>query len=63
MAILYSGSMISQMFGNLLAAGLIGGLDGKLGHEGWRWLYFVEGAITMLCALVAPFIREYLSWS
>jgi len=55
--------MISQMFGNLLAAGLIGGLDGKLGHEGWRWLYFVEGAITMLCALVAPFIREYLSWS
>ncbi|KAG8957969.1 hypothetical protein FRC03_009576 [Tulasnella sp. 419] len=56
MAILYSGSMISQMFGNLLAAGLINGLDGALGHEGWRWLYFVEGAITILAAVVAVFI-------
>ncbi len=31
-------------------------MDGVLGYTAWRWLFFVEGALTMLVALLAFFI-------
>jgi len=54
--ILYCGSLISNAFGSLLAAGILDGMQGKLGHAAWRWLFFIEGALTIFVALCAIFI-------
>ncbi|CAE6410787.1 unnamed protein product, partial [Rhizoctonia solani] len=55
-AILYCGSLSSNAFGGLLAAGILDGMEGKLGHAAWRWLFYVEGAITIAVAILAVFI-------
>jgi MFS family permease len=39
MSIFYSGSLISGAFGNLIAAGILNGLDGVRGISAWQWLY------------------------
>ena len=44
MAIFYSGSLISGAFGNLIAAGILSGLDGARGMAAWQWLYIIEGS-------------------
>jgi len=54
-AFLFSGSQIGNAFGNLIAVGLLK-LDGILGVEGWRWLYLVEGTVTIGVALFSMFI-------
>ncbi|CAE7211321.1 unnamed protein product [Rhizoctonia solani] len=55
-AILYCGNLSSNAFGGLLAAGILDGMQGKLGHAAWRWLFFIEGALTMVVAILAIFI-------
>ncbi|KAG8730473.1 hypothetical protein FRC10_002678 [Ceratobasidium sp. 414] len=55
-AILYCGNLSSNAFGGLLAAGILDGMQGKLGHAAWRWLFFIEGALTMAVAVGAIFI-------
>lgn len=35
----YSGNALANMFGGLLAAGILGNLDGNMGIAGWRWLF------------------------
>ncbi|KAL5637257.1 hypothetical protein ACGC1H_001037 [Rhizoctonia solani] len=55
-AILYCGNLSSNAFGGLLAAGILDGMQGKLGHAAWRWLFFIEGALTMAVAISAMFI-------
>ncbi|XP_006460061.1 hypothetical protein AGABI2DRAFT_202707 [Agaricus bisporus var. bisporus H97] len=55
-AILYCGSIISNAFGSLLASGILSGMDGVLGHAAWRWLFFVEGALTMAIAVISIFV-------
>ncbi|KAF9507288.1 hypothetical protein BS47DRAFT_1304231 [Hydnum rufescens UP504] len=55
-ALLYCGSLISNAFGGLIAAGVLNGMDDKLGHAAWRWLFYIEGALTMFFAVVAIFI-------
>lgn len=52
MAIFYSGSLISGAFGNLMAAGILGGLSGARGYDAWQWLYIIEGAITIFFGLL-----------
>lgn len=47
MAIFYSGSLISGAFGNLIAAGILNGLEGVHGYNAWQWLYIVEGVLTV----------------
>ncbi|KAB8300553.1 hypothetical protein EYC80_000713 [Monilinia laxa] len=55
-AILYSGSLLSGAFSGLISAGITNGLDGAKGLSAWRWLFIVEGAITVLIAFLAFFI-------
>ncbi|KAF8604467.1 MFS general substrate transporter [Ceratobasidium sp. AG-I] len=55
-AILYCGNLSSNAFGGLLAAGILDGMQGKLGHAAWRWLFYIEGALTMGVVLLAIFI-------
>lgn len=52
MSVFYSGSLLSGAFGNLIAAGILHGLNGKRGMSAWRWLYIIEGSITCLIGIV-----------
>ncbi|KAL9712663.1 hypothetical protein Ac2012v2_003900 [Leucoagaricus gongylophorus] len=54
--ILYCGNIISNAFGSLIASGILSGMEGKLGHTAWRWLFYIEGALTMGVAAMAIFI-------
>ncbi|KAI9899850.1 hypothetical protein N3K66_004112 [Trichothecium roseum] len=47
MALFYNGSLIAGAFGNLIAAGILSGLDGVRGIAAWRWLYILEGVVTV----------------
>lgn len=51
MSIFYSGSLISGAFGNLIAAGILKGLNGARGLRPWQWLYIIEGVITVAIGL------------
>ncbi|KAJ7368255.1 MFS general substrate transporter [Mycena albidolilacea] len=55
-AILYCGNIISNAFGSLMASGILAGMQGKLGHAAWRWLFYIEGALTIFVAVCAIFI-------
>ncbi|KAF4968339.1 hypothetical protein FSARC_4285 [Fusarium sarcochroum] len=55
-AILFCGNLISNAFSALIAAGVLSEMDGVLGHASWRWLFWIEGAITMGIAILAAFV-------
>ena len=55
-AILYCGNIISNAFGSLLASGILDGMQGKLGRAAWRWLFYIEGSLTVFVALCAVFV-------
>ncbi|KAG2147869.1 MFS general substrate transporter [Suillus bovinus] len=55
-AVLSCGSSISNAFSALTASGILVSLDGTLGFTGWRWLFFVEGALTIVVAVSAIWI-------
>ncbi|KAK2751667.1 major facilitator superfamily transporter [Colletotrichum kahawae] len=52
--IFYTAASLSGAFGGLLARGLSAiGPRGNL--EGWRWIFIIEGLITVLCGTIAAF--------
>ncbi|KAF9065161.1 major facilitator superfamily domain-containing protein [Rhodocollybia butyracea] len=57
-ALLYGGLLISNAFGSLMAAGILSNMEDKRGIAAWRWLFFIEGAITMFIGLNTMFVRE-----
>ncbi|KAL7275358.1 hypothetical protein RUND412_001694 [Rhizina undulata] len=76
-AFFYAGSALANMFGGLLAAGVLGNLEGAHGISGWRWLFIIEGTLTVFVALLStallpnypattPWLeqeeREYAQW-
>uniref|UniRef100_V5EAY5 Major facilitator superfamily (MFS) profile domain-containing protein n=1 Tax=Kalmanozyma brasiliensis (strain GHG001) TaxID=1365824 RepID=V5EAY5_KALBG len=55
-ALLFSGSIISNAFSGLISAGILSGMEGKAGLPSWRWLFILEGSITVAIAGMAVFI-------
>lgn len=55
-AVLYSGSLVSGAFGGLITAGITSDMDGTKGLRAWRWVFLIEGALTVVIAFGAFFI-------
>ncbi|KAF9462596.1 MFS general substrate transporter [Collybia nuda] len=55
-ALLSCGNLVSNAFGSLIASAILDGLDGVLNYAAWRWLFFVEGALTIFVAIWAIYI-------
>lgn len=53
----YTAASLAGAFGGLLARGL-NEMDGLGGLEGWRWIFIIEGLLTVVCGLVAYFFLE-----
>ncbi|KAF1848897.1 high-affinity nicotinic acid transporter-like protein [Cucurbitaria berberidis CBS 394.84] len=54
-AYLFIASALSGAFGGLIAFGILY-MDGVSGWAGWRWLYVIEGIITILWAFCCIFL-------
>ncbi|GAB0137837.1 hypothetical protein EsDP_00006090 [Epichloe bromicola] len=54
-ALFFSAASIAGAFSGLLAFA-IGRMDGTAGLEGWRWIFILEGIVTVLVALAAFFL-------
>jgi MFS family permease len=55
-AVLYSGSLVSGAFGGLITAGITSNMNGTHGLRAWRWVFILEGIITVIIAFAAFFI-------
>ncbi|KAF9243773.1 MFS general substrate transporter [Melanogaster broomeanus] len=55
-AILSCGIMLSNAFGSLLASAILDIMDGVWGYAAWRWLFYVEGTLTIVVALSATYV-------
>lgn len=51
-----AGIGISNAFGSLLASGILATMEGFLGYAAWRWLFFVEGYLTVVIGICGMFI-------
>ncbi|KIL70100.1 hypothetical protein M378DRAFT_156155 [Amanita muscaria Koide BX008] len=56
LALLICGSIISNAFGSLIASAILSLVDNWLGYAAWRWLFFVEGGLTITVAFIAMFV-------
>lgn len=54
--LLNGGNLLAQAFGGLIAAGILANMEGKGGLRAWRWLFVIEGALTVFFAAVALFV-------
>lgn len=65
LALFYTASAFSGAFSGLLAFE-IANLDGARGIAGWRWIFLIEGAITVAAGIMMPFLivdnSERASW-
>ncbi|KAI0181712.1 putative MFS transporter [Hypoxylon sp. FL1284] len=52
----YCGHSLANAFGGLVGAGVLGNLSGAHGIAGWRWLFIIEGSITVFTALCSIFV-------
>ncbi|KAF2128263.1 retrograde regulation protein 2 [Dothidotthia symphoricarpi CBS 119687] len=51
-ATFYSGYTLSSAFGGLIAAGVVDGMEGLGGYESWRWIFILEGILTIVLAFL-----------
>ncbi|KAF7164714.1 hypothetical protein CNMCM6106_001126 [Aspergillus hiratsukae] len=54
-AVFYCASALSGAFSGLLAAG-IAQMDGVGGQEGWRWIFLLEGIVTVVLGVMCFFL-------
>ncbi|ORY58890.1 allantoate permease [Pseudomassariella vexata] len=55
-AAFYAGPALANMFGGLIAAGVLNSLEGHAGLRAWRWLYVIESVVTVGLAVIAFFV-------
>ncbi|KAI2628500.1 MFS general substrate transporter [Hypoxylon sp. NC1633] len=55
-SIFFTALCISGAVSGLLSGAIISGLEGARGMQGWRWLFLIEGAITVAFSIFAMFI-------
>ncbi|EMR69378.1 putative mfs transporter protein [Eutypa lata UCREL1] len=55
LAIFYTGNMMASTFSGLIAAGVFAGLNGSHGLSGWRWLFLIQGVVTVGVAAASFF--------
>ncbi|KAG2350980.1 MFS general substrate transporter [Suillus weaverae] len=55
-ALVTCGNVLSSAFGSLFASAILHGMQDKLGQAAWRWLFYIEGGITIVVAICAMFI-------
>ncbi|KAK4209549.1 putative transporter-like protein 21 [Rhypophila decipiens] len=48
-----SAAQVGGAFGSLIAGGVMEHLEGARGIRGWRWLFIVEGVVTVVASLLA----------
>ncbi|KFY04986.1 hypothetical protein O988_00359 [Pseudogymnoascus sp. VKM F-3808] len=53
----YSGASIAGAFSGLLAYG-ISNMHGVGGYEGWRWIFILEGLLTVVVAFITFFVMH-----
>lgn len=53
----FSAASAAGGFSGLLAYA-INKMDGLMGHSGWRWIFIMEGAVTVAVAIVAYFLIQ-----
>lgn len=53
--VFWTAGILSGAFAGILAGATASGLDGRYGIAGWRWLFIVEGVVTIGLALFGPF--------
>lgn len=56
MAFLVSGLILSNAFAGLIAAGILGGMQGVGNLKAWQWLFIIEALVTIVVASCAIFI-------
>ncbi|KAJ5488399.1 Major facilitator superfamily domain general substrate transporter [Penicillium expansum] len=61
-AALYSGSLLSGAFSGLIAAGITSNMDNVLGLRAWRWLFIIEGAVTIVVAWLSEEEKQLAVW-
>ena len=54
-AIFFNSVTLAGAFGSLLASA-IENMDGIKGHSGWRWIFILEGLLTMVVGIMTAFL-------
>lgn len=55
-SVFMTAGLLGGAFGGLIAGGVMTNLEGARGLRGWRWLFLVEGVVTMFFSIVAAFV-------